>query len=97
MRKDIHQPTLSTIRMVERTIKKRKNFKWRNHLFTKLPKRVMHQTITTILAYLVESKKVTVNRDGSIVWIFADSSKIKKRLTKSKSKIRTSQSRNPRK
>lgn len=94
MGKDIHQPTLSTIRMVERTIKKRKKFKSRNHLFTKLPKKVMQQTITTILAYLVESKKVTVNKDGSIVWIFADSSKIKKRLTKSKSKIRTSRSRN---
>jgi len=90
----VHQPTLTTIRMVEQTFKKAKNFKSKNHLFTKLPKKVMQQTLTTILAYLVESKKVTVNKDGSIVWIFPDSSKIKRRLNKSKS--RTSRIRKPR-
>lgn len=70
--------------MVERTIKKRKYFKSRNQLFTKLPRQVMPQTITIILRYLGESKKVTVNKDGSIVWIFQDSSKVKNGLKKSK-------------
>lgn len=83
-RNSIHQPTLPTVRMVERTIKKRKYFKSRNQLFTKLPRQVMPQTITIILRYLGESKKVTVNKDGSIVWIFQDSSKVKKGLKKSK-------------
>jgi hypothetical protein len=81
----IHQPTLPTIRMVERTIKKRKYLKSRNQLFIKLPKQVMPQTLSTILQYLEELKKVTVNKDGSIVWIFQDSPKVKKRLKKSKS------------
>ena len=69
--------------MVERTIKKRKYFKSKNQLFTKLPRQVMPQTITIILRYL-ESKKVTVNKNGSIVWIFQDSSKVKNGLKKSK-------------
>jgi hypothetical protein len=70
--------------MVERTLKKRKYFKSRNHLFVKLPKKVMPQTITIILRYLEESKKVTVKKDGSIVWVFPDSFKIKKGLKKSR-------------
>jgi hypothetical protein len=80
----IHQPNLSTIRMVERTLK-RKHFSSRNQLLTKLPKQVMVQTLRTILQYLEESKKVTLNKDGSIVWISSGSSKTKKRLKKSKS------------
>jgi hypothetical protein len=69
----IHQPNLFTIQMVERTLKKRKYFNSRNQLFIKLPKQVMHPTLSTVLKYLEESKKVTLNRDGSIVWIFSDS------------------------
>jgi hypothetical protein len=74
--------------MVERTLKRRKNFKSRNELLTRLPKQVMHQTVTTILRYLEESKKVAIKKDGSIVWIFADSSKIKKVTKKSKPSTR---------
>lgn len=81
----VHQPNLSTIRMVERTLKKRKYFNSRNQLFIKLPKQVMHQTLSTILQYLEESKKVVLNTDGSIVWIFSDSHKVKNALKKSKS------------
>jgi hypothetical protein len=85
----IHQPTFPTIRMVERTIKKRPYIKSRNQLFRKTPKKIMPQTLTTILQYLQESKKVTVNNDSSIVWIFPDSYEIKKPLKKSKSSSRT--------
>jgi hypothetical protein len=80
----VHQPTLSTIRMVERTVKKRQYLKSRNQLFMKLPKQVMPQTLSTILHYLEESNKVTLNKDGSIVWIFPDSNKVKKHKEKIK-------------
>jgi hypothetical protein len=70
--------------MVERTIKKRKYLMSRYQLFTKLPKQVKPQTLTTILKYLEESKKVTVNKDGSSVRIFSDYPKIKKGSKKSK-------------
>jgi hypothetical protein len=85
MRSSFHQPQLSTIRMVEQKIKKRKYFISRNQLFLSLGKSVMYPTITTILQYLEESKKVTVNKDGSIVWIFTDSHKVRNVLKKSKS------------
>jgi hypothetical protein len=85
MRKSFHQPQLSTIRMVEGIIKKRKYFKSRNQLFIKLPKQVMPETLNTILKYLEELKKVDLNKDGSIVWIFSNSPKVKKVLKKPKS------------
>jgi hypothetical protein len=80
----IHQPTLPTIRMVEEIMKKTQYFRSKNQLSRQLPKQVMYPTLTTILDYLEESNKIIYNKDGSIVWIFADSRKIKEALKKSK-------------
>ena len=72
-----HQPTLPTIKMVEETMKKKQYFRSKNQLSRQLPKQVMYPTLTRILDYLEESNKIVYNKDGSIVWIFADSHKIK--------------------
>jgi hypothetical protein len=77
MRKSFHQPQLSTIRMVEQKIKKKKYLRSRNQLFLSLGKSVMYPTITTILGYLEESNKIAFNKDGSIAWVFKGSSKSK--------------------
>lgn len=79
-----HQPTLPTIKMVEEMIRKSQYFSSKNQIFRKLPKQVMYQTLIKILDYLVESNKIEINKDGSIVWIFADSPQIKKLLKESK-------------
>ena len=81
----VHQPTFSTIRMVERTLKKKQYLRSRNQLFIKLPKQVMPQTLSTILRYLEESNKVTLNKDESILWTFPNSAKVKNARKKSKS------------
>ena len=86
MRKAIHQPTLSTIRMVEQKIKKKKYFSSKHQLFQSLHGSVMHPTISIILEYLEESDKINFNKEGSIVWIFSDSQKKKKALKRSKAK-----------
>ena len=52
MKKHLHQPKLSTIRLVEQKLKKKKYFRSRNQLFLSLGKSVMFPTITTILDYL---------------------------------------------
>ena len=70
--------------MVEQKIKKKKYFRSKNQLFQSLGKRVMFPTISTILEYLEESNKIAFKKDGSIVWIFKDSRKVKKPLKKSK-------------
>jgi len=83
MSSPVHQPNLSTIRLVEQKLKKKKSFSSRNQLFLSLDNSVMYPTITTILDYLEESKKIVFKKDGSFVWIFKDSVN-KKRLKVSK-------------
>lgn len=62
MKKYLHQPNLSTIRLVEQKLKKKGGFPSRNQLFLSLDKRIMYPTITTILDYLEESKKIAFKK-----------------------------------
>ena len=82
--KHLHQPTLSTIKLVEQKLKKKKYFLNRNQLFLSLGKSVMYPTIKTILDYLEESNKIAFKKDSSIVWTFSNSRKAKKSTKRSK-------------
>jgi hypothetical protein len=72
--------------MVEGTLKRRKYFDSRNQLFETLPKKVMPQSLTILLKYSEESRKVSLNKDGSITWIFPSFPKNKKTKASKKSK-----------
>ena len=74
----LHQPKLSTIRMVEKKLKKKKYFRSKHQLFQSLHRKVMFPTISTILDYLEESNKIVFKKDGSFVWTFKDPRKSKK-------------------
>jgi hypothetical protein len=90
MRTSVHQPNLSTIRMVEQKLKKRHSFKNKYQLFENLPRQVMYSTLTTILDYLEESNKIRFDRDGSISWIFSGTPKNKAtKNLKAKKSVRT--------
>jgi hypothetical protein len=80
----IHRPRLDTVLMVEDTIKKLKYYPTKNQLWRALPKSVMWQTFNVILEYLVDSRKIIIDKTGEVVWIFADNKKIKKLLAKAK-------------
>lgn len=73
-----HMPRLDTIQMVEEIISSKKEFSSKNRLWRTLPKQVQYKTFTTILDYLEKSNKIMYDRKGSIFWIFADNSKLKK-------------------
>jgi hypothetical protein len=83
MSKTVHSPRLDTIRMVETAIKKSKKYQSRNQLWRSLPKQVQYPTFKAVLDYLEESNKIMFDKDGSIIWIFADNPKLKKLLAKS--------------
>ena len=70
-----HQPTLRTVRMVERVLRSKRFVNSRNHLYFLLPKKVMQQTLSVILGYLEESNKIIFEEDGSIAWTFVKTSK----------------------
>ena len=65
-----HSPTLNTIFMVEETLKTG-NLMTLAELKTRLPKKVMHQTLLQILDYLQLSGKILIGTRG-ILWIFTE-------------------------
>ncbi len=63
----LHSPTLDSIRMVESTIKTNSQ-DGKYQIWKKLPKKMMYQTYLVILEYLIESGKILVEKDGSVIW-----------------------------
>jgi hypothetical protein len=71
-----HSPTLKTIRMVENTIKNSENsLVTVAEIKKKLPKKVNHNVLKTILEYLEESGKIYSGIKG-IVWVENNSPKM---------------------
>ena len=79
----LHMPRLDTVIMVEDAIKKLDHYPTKNQLWRALPKSMMWQTFNVILDYLAKSNKILIDREGKVVWIFADNPKIKELLAKS--------------
>ena len=78
-----HMPRLDTIKMVESALKKQKKYMTKNQLWRALPKQVQYPTFKKILDYLEESNKIIYDKDGTIVWVFADNAKLKRLLRQS--------------
>jgi len=75
-----HSPTLESVLMVEKTIRKYSQEYGKYQLWKKLPKKMMYQTYLTILDYLLHSGKIMIDkRDGIIFWTY-DPEGIKKIL-----------------
>ncbi len=71
-----HWPTLWTLLMIEKTIKKAEIPPRRTELWRSLPKRMMYQTYKTALQYLDASGKIMIDKDDRVVWVAADNSKL---------------------
>ncbi len=76
----LHNPTLESVLMVERTIQKYSQELGKYQLWKKLPKKMMYQTFQTILDYLENSGKILIDKDGKVVWTY-DPEGIKKILS----------------
>jgi hypothetical protein len=66
-----HSPTLSTVLMVEEVLKKAGEVVSLAELKRRLPRKVMHSTLLTILDYLQLSGKIIIGTKG-ILWVFAE-------------------------
>ena len=66
----LHSPTLESVLMVEKTIKKYSQECGKYQLWKKLPRKMMYQTFLVILDYLEESNKIIIDKDGCIIWIW---------------------------
>ncbi len=79
----LHYPRLDTVLMIEEAIKKAKDYPTRTQLWKSLPKKVMYQTFGVVINYLIESRKVMLSKDKKLVWIFADSPKVRRLIAES--------------
>jgi len=80
-------PRLSTVTMVERTIKKSDEPLGRTQLWKVLPKKIMYPTFKEIIDYLEASNKIMYDKTGKIAWIAGDNPKLRK-FFKSSVKLR---------
>lgn len=68
--KVLHYPQLDTVLLVEDRIRKQKEVPSKTALWRMLNKRVMFQTLTTILDYLEYSGKIYTTKKGEILWVY---------------------------
>ena len=77
----LHSPTLESVIMVEKTIKKYSQECGKYQLWRKLPKKMMYQTFQVILDYLEQSGKIIIDKDGCIIWTY-NPERIKRLISK---------------
>ena len=70
MRKILHYPRLDSVLMVEKLIYDTSGEFGKKRLWDKLPKKMMYQTFSVIIDYLLYSGKISVDAEGKIGWIW---------------------------
>jgi len=85
--KPLHSPQLDTVIMVESFIKEHSGEYKKRALWENLPKKMMYQTYSVIIAYLLDSGKIAADKEGKICWIY-NPQLIKRLLDNSDLKIR---------
>lgn len=63
-------PRLDTVLLVEEFIKENDGEYKKKKLWEALPKKMMYQTFSVIIDYLLTSGKISVDSEGKIGWIF---------------------------
>ena len=77
----LHYPRLDNVLMVETFIYKTSGEFGKKQMWERLPKKMMYQTFSVIIDYLLYSGKIAVDTEGKIGWIW-DTEGVKKLLKK---------------
>ena len=81
IKKIIHYPRLDSILIVEQMIFDYSGEFTKKQLWQKLPKKMMYQTYSVIIDYLLYSNKIATDSEGKLGWIW-DPEGVKKYLNK---------------
>jgi len=65
----LRYPRLDTVLMVEEFIRKNDGDYKKRKLWESLPKKMMYQTFSVIIEYLIYSRKISIDSEGKIGWI----------------------------
>lgn len=66
----LHYPQLDTVLMVEEFIRKNDGEFKKRALWEHLPKKMMYQTFCVVIDYLLYSRKISIDSEGKIGWIY---------------------------
>ncbi len=66
----LRYPRLDTVLMVEWAIRKNDGEFGKRALWEHLPKKMMYQTFSVVIDYLLYSRKISVDAEGKIGWIY---------------------------
>jgi len=70
MKNILRFPRLDTVLMVEEFIRKNDGEFKKRSLWENLPKSMMYQTFQVIIDYLLYSRKISIDAEGKIGWIY---------------------------
>ena len=68
--KILHYPRLDSVLMVEKLIYTTSGTYTKKQLWDRLPKKMMYQTFSVVIDYLLYSGKISVDAEGKIGWIW---------------------------
>lgn len=74
---------LATIQIVGAAIKNGQIFYSKNMLWRRLSRQIQYLAFVKTLNYLEQNKKIMYEKDGTIIWTFADSAAARKSLKES--------------
>jgi hypothetical protein len=66
----LRYPRLDTVLMVEDFIKEHDGELKKRKLWESLPKKMMYQTFCVVIDYLLYSRKISIDAEGKIGWIY---------------------------
>lgn len=66
----LRYPRLDTVLMVEQAIRKHDGSLRKKALWEHLPRKTMYQTYCVIIDYLLYSRKISIDTEGKLGWIY---------------------------
>jgi hypothetical protein len=69
-KKILHYPRLDSVLMVEKFIYDTSGEYTKKQIWEKLPKKMMYQTFSVIIDYLIYAGRIGVDKEGKIAWIW---------------------------
>lgn len=70
IKKILHYPRLDSVLMVEKLIYDTSGTYTKKQLWDRLPKKMMYQTFSVIIDYLLYSGRIAVDKEGKLAWIW---------------------------
>jgi hypothetical protein len=70
VKKILHYPRLDSVLMVEKFIYDNSGEYKKKQMWERLPKKMMYQTFSLIIDYLLYTGRISVDSEGKICWIW---------------------------